>query len=142
MDLVFHIKFCFINLNIISSPRNGHICSQSLHYDWRQHQFTSREKLNNELGWETIQQHADILSLNIFHKIHLHLTKPLIPNCMQKLDTENECNIRSKGGYCILWKILRPRKCACCCSWFVWSRRWIKIRENKANVKFSVIPFY
>ena len=61
--------------------------------------FTSKDKLNIELGWETIHQRADILGLNIFHKIHLHETRPLIRNCMQKLDTENECNIRSKGGY-------------------------------------------
>ena len=61
--------------------------------------FTSKDKLNIELGWETIHQRADILGLNIFHKIHLHETRPLIRNCMQKLDTENENNIRSKGGY-------------------------------------------
>ena len=61
--------------------------------------WTSKDKLNNELGWETIQQRADILGLNIFHKIHLHETRPLIRNCMQKLDTENKCNVRSKGGY-------------------------------------------
>ena len=61
--------------------------------------FTSKEILNTELGWETIQQRADILGINIFHKIHLHETRPLIRNCMQKLNTENICNIRSKGGY-------------------------------------------
>ena len=61
--------------------------------------FTSREKLNVELGWETIQKRADILGLNIFQKIHLHETRPLIRNCMQKLDTENVYNTRSKGGY-------------------------------------------
>ena len=60
--------------------------------------LTSKEKLNIELGWKTIQQRADILGLNIFHKIHLHETRPLIRNCMQKLDTE-KCNVRSKGGY-------------------------------------------
>ena len=30
--------------------------------------FTSKEKLNLELGWETIQCRADMLGLNIFHK--------------------------------------------------------------------------
>ena len=33
--------------------------------------YTSREKLNIELGWETIQKRCDILGLNIFHEIHL-----------------------------------------------------------------------
>ena len=32
--------------------------------------YTSREKLNTELGWETIEKRADILGLNIFQKIH------------------------------------------------------------------------
>ena len=31
--------------------------------------FTSKEKLNLELGWETIQCRANMLGLNIFHKI-------------------------------------------------------------------------
>ena len=33
--------------------------------------FTSKDKLNLELGWETISKRGDILSLNIFQKIHL-----------------------------------------------------------------------
>ena len=63
--------------------------------------FTSKEKLNQELGWETIQKRGDILGLNIFHKIHLHETRPLIRSCMQPLDCQNIHNIRSKtkGGY-------------------------------------------
>ena len=44
--------------------------------------LTSREKLNAELGWETIQSRANMLGLNIFHKIHLHETRPLIAKCM------------------------------------------------------------
>ena len=61
--------------------------------------FTSKDKLNSELGWETILKRGDILSLNIFHKIHLHETRPLIRTCMPKLDIENTCKTRSKGGY-------------------------------------------
>ena len=34
--------------------------------------FTSREKLNIELGWESIQKRSDILGLNMFHKIQGH----------------------------------------------------------------------
>ena len=30
--------------------------------------YSSKDKLNIELGWETIQKRSDILSLNIFHK--------------------------------------------------------------------------
>ena len=61
--------------------------------------FTSKDKLNSELGWETILKRGDILSLNIFHKIHLHETRPLIRKCMPKLDIDNICKAGSKGGY-------------------------------------------
>ena len=55
--------------------------------------FSSKEKLNIELGWETIQKRSDILGLNIFHEIHLK------ENCMPKLDFEIEHELRSKGSY-------------------------------------------
>ena len=61
--------------------------------------FSSREKLNIELGWETIKNRSDNLGLNIFHKIHSYETRPLIRTCMPKRDIENKCNTRSKGGY-------------------------------------------
>jgi hypothetical protein len=61
--------------------------------------FTSREKLNAELGWETISQRGDFLGLNAFHKIHLHETRPLIRNGTPKLDIERKFELRSKGGY-------------------------------------------
>ena len=32
--------------------------------------YTSRIKLNEDLGWETIRERIDFLGLNIFHKIH------------------------------------------------------------------------
>ena len=62
--------------------------------------LTSREKLNSELGWETIGKRADILGLNVFHKIHLFETRPLIRSCMPKPDIERKHHLsRSKGGY-------------------------------------------
>ena len=61
--------------------------------------FTSKHNLNNELGWETFIERGNILSLSFFHKVHLHETRPLIRNCMPKLDFENTCNTRSNGGY-------------------------------------------
>ena len=60
---------------------------------------TSKNKLDVELGWETVEKRSDILSLNIFQKIHLYETGPLIRNCMPKLDTQREHSLRSKGGY-------------------------------------------
>ena len=61
--------------------------------------FTNKDKLNVELGWETICKRADILGLNIFHKIHLHEIRPLIRTCMPRLDFERQHLLRSRGGY-------------------------------------------
>ena len=40
--------------------------------------LSSREKLNFEFGWESIQKRGEFLGLKIFHKIHLHETRPLL----------------------------------------------------------------
>ena len=61
--------------------------------------YTNKDKLNAELGWETITERGNMLSLNFFHKIHLQETRPLIKKCMPKLDWEKQCVTRSKGGY-------------------------------------------
>ena len=61
--------------------------------------FTNREKLNNELGWESILEHGNFLSVNIFHKIHLYDTRPLIRKCMPRLNQENNLNLRNKKRY-------------------------------------------
>ena len=58
--------------------------------------YSSRDKLNIELGWETIQKRSDILGLSIFQKIHLHETRPLIRKCMPKLDFERQHFLRSR----------------------------------------------
>ena len=48
--------------------------------------YSNRDKLNFELGWETIQVRAEILGLSLFHKIHRNETRPLIQQCMPELD--------------------------------------------------------
>jgi hypothetical protein len=74
--------------------------------------FNSKDKLNIELGWETIRKRADILGLNFFHKIHLNETRPLIKNCMTKLDIEGTHKTRSKGGvYPIKTLVLNSKLC-------------------------------
>ena len=60
---------------------------------------TSKEKLNCELGWESIKKRIDFLGLCLFQKIHLHETRPLIRSCLTKLDREKRQMTRSKGGY-------------------------------------------
>lgn len=44
--------------------------------------LTSREKLNNELGWESIHTRIDFLGLTFFHKIHVLETRPLVRSHM------------------------------------------------------------
>ena len=61
--------------------------------------FTSQEKLNLELGWESIKKRIEFLGLSLFQKIHLNETRPLIRNCLTKLDYEKKYELRSKGGY-------------------------------------------
>ena len=70
----------------------GKIVTGALH-------FTNRLKLEQELGWETIQQRIDILSLNFFHKVHCGMTRPLIKTCMTEI---NNSNRKSKGHYMIM----------------------------------------
>ena len=72
--------------------RAAKIVSGALH-------LTSRDKLNCDLGWESIVKRGEFLGLNIFHKIHLHETRPLIRSCMPKPDLERKHMLRSKGGY-------------------------------------------
>ena len=67
--------------------------------------FTSRDKLNSELGWETISKRCEILSLTLFHKIHKQETRPLIRKCMPEPDIGNKFPTRSKGGYVPFKKI-------------------------------------
>ena len=72
--------------------RAGKLVTGALHY-------TSREKLNEELGWETIRKRIEFLGLSIFHKIHIQETRPLIRQCLTKLDFDKKHILRSKGGY-------------------------------------------
>ena len=77
--------------------------------------YTSKDKLNLELGWEAIVERGNMLCLNIFHKIHLHETRPLVRTCMPKLDIEKSCITRSKGGY----TPFKPKDDKCNTSFFV-----------------------
>ena len=70
----------------------GKLVCGALHY-------TSRDKLNNELGWENFQYRMKFLGLCLFQKIHLHKTRPLVRSCMSKLDYEKKYLTRTKVGY-------------------------------------------
>ena len=72
--------------------RAAKIVTGALHY-------TSKDKLNVELGWETINERGNLLSLNIFQKIHLQETRPLIRNCMPLPNLDDPYKVRNKGVY-------------------------------------------
>ena len=44
--------------------------------------LTSKERLYNELGWETIPSRAEFLGLSLFHKVVKNETRPLIRECL------------------------------------------------------------
>ena len=70
--------------------------------------FSSQEKINLDLGWETIKKRIDFLGLCLFHKIHLHQTRPLVRKCLTKLDWMGTRITRSKGGYMpyLYWQVV------------------------------------
>ena len=55
--------------------------------------YTSKIKLFNELGWESLQTRYDCLGLSLFHKIHLGNTQPLIKTFMPDIQPKihNNC---------------------------------------------------
>ena len=60
--------------------------------------YSSAEKLNYDLGWETLKDRAEYLGITLFHKIHLHETRPLVRKYMPEIK-EDVHNLRSSGGY-------------------------------------------
>ena len=44
--------------------------------------LSSTEKLNQELGWESIKTRIDFLGLSLFHKVALGETRPLLRSCL------------------------------------------------------------
>ena len=71
--------------------RAARLCTGALPY-------TSQVKLEQDLGWPPLAQRADFLSLTVFHKISLNLTRPLIKKCMPSFKT-NTINTRSSDPY-------------------------------------------
>ena len=67
--------------------RAARLCSGAL-------PFTSQVKLEQDMCWESLDKRADFLSLTVFHKIVLGLTRPLIKKCMPSPRVRNK-NTRS-----------------------------------------------
>ena len=55
--------------------RAAKLCTGALH-------FTNQNKLEEELGWETISKRAEFLGTSLFQKIHQNQTRPLIKECL------------------------------------------------------------
>ena len=67
--------------------RAARLCSGAL-------PFTSQVKLEQDMCWESLDKRADFLSLTVFHKIVLGLTRSLIKKCMPSPRVRNK-NTRS-----------------------------------------------
>ena len=61
--------------------------------------LTSREKLNEELGWETIRTRVDFLGLSLFHKIHNGGCRPLITTCLAERNMSRPTSTRNYKIY-------------------------------------------
>ena len=59
--------------------------------------LTSSEKINKELGWESIRDRIDFLGLSLFHKINYCETRTLIRSCLTSRIMRNES--RQVGNY-------------------------------------------
>ena len=53
--------------------------------------LTSADKINVELGWETIKTRIDFLGLSLFHKINYHETRPLIRSYLNDRIMRTNC---------------------------------------------------
>ena len=69
--------------------RAAKLVSGALHY-------TSKVKLEYELGWESFKSRSEILGLSMFYKTHHCLTRPLVRKCMTDHDN-NLYNLRNNG---------------------------------------------
>ena len=58
---------------------------------------TSKNKINTELGWETLLTRANVLGLSLFHKIHLYQTRPLVRTLMTTVNDGH--SLRNNGCY-------------------------------------------
>ena len=81
--LDYGLPIYFNSLNVADKDRLERIQYNSARLVTGALPCTSRVKLNEELGWETIQQRADFLGLTLYHKIHLGQTRPLVRSNMQ-----------------------------------------------------------
>ena len=61
--------------------------------------LTSKDKLNAELGWETIAARADTLGLSIFYKTLIGENRPLIRQCMPAFAPITIHNTRHKAQF-------------------------------------------
>ena len=116
LNVTFHV-FAHFSIFFKSAAK---IVTGALHY-------SSRIKLERELGWEPFQIRADFLGLTLFKKITMGQTRPLLKKCMTDPDDGNYIT-RNKGGlkrhpfksvnlrqsffpyYTILWNNIPERK--------------------------------
>ena len=79
--------------------RSAKVVSGALH-------FTSRIKLDNDLGWESLSDRYELLGLSLFHRIAHNNVRPLLRSLLPKLK-DKKYNTRSNDEY---ENFLRPNE--------------------------------
>ena len=59
---------------------------------------SSTEKLDKDLGWESVSNRIKFLSISLFHKIHTNATRPLSRECLPPKNSNLE-QMRSAKTY-------------------------------------------
>ena len=72
--------------------RAAKLCTGALH-------FTNQASLEKDLAWESLTERASFLSLSLFHKVHLDLTRPLIKTIMPKPQKAGITRESNSGKY-------------------------------------------
>ena len=68
------------------------LCTGALHW-------TSQSKIESELGWESLYERGKFLGLSLFHKIHIHQTRPLVRSCLPPIAHHTGMTTRSDRAY-------------------------------------------
>ena len=106
LDVLYKLQVCSLLDYSLSVFYNSLSAKQKLSLDTIQYtaakivrgafNCTSKERLYNELGWETIPSRAEFLGLSLFHKLVRNETSPLIRDCLPPRAINHE-TLRSGG---------------------------------------------
>ena len=75
--------------------------------------LSSKQKLNVELGWESLKVRFECLGLGLFHKINLGCTRPLVKSFMPQLQIHAHNISIQNLGYLNYHRYFLPQQYIC-----------------------------